>query len=179
MLKEQHLVGLFFTVTGSGKLASTRGCQSLDVRKTTNVQDLFAVSMFPTRQGNAFVGLCLHFFWKRVCVCVHDCLDFSLRLGKENIIDSLSIVHFHLMILDLWADYYASNFVWAASSSSVLSTPRRFLRCLVFSWSFRPSERCSQRRLNTQCTDLFLNKNMCSCRMWARILSAISCQLHS
>lgn len=111
MLKEQHLVGLFFTVTGSGKLASTRVCQSLDVRKTTNVQDLFAVSMFPTRQGNAPAGLCLHFFYVHVCVCVHDCLDFSLRLGKENIIDSLSIVPFHLMILDLWADYHPSNFL--------------------------------------------------------------------
>lgn len=179
MLKEQHLVGLFFTVTGSGKLASTRVCQSLDVRKTTNVQDLFAVSMFPTRQGNAPAGLCLHFFYVHVCVCVFT-IAWTFRCDLEKRTSSTLCL---LYPSTWWSLIFGQTTIppifWAASSSSVLSTPRRFLRCLVFSWSFRPSERCSQTRLNTQCTDLFLNKNMCSCRMWARILSAISCQLHS
>ena len=113
MLKEQHLVGLFFTVTGSGELASTRVCQSLDVRKTTNVRTGFVCRVHvPNTTRKRFCGLVpALLLCACVCVCVHDCLDFSLRLGKENIIDSLSVVHFHLMILDLWADYYASNFV--------------------------------------------------------------------
>ena len=179
MLKEQHLVGLFFTVTGSGKLASTRVCQSLDVRKTTNVQDLFAVSMFPTRQGNAPAGLCLHFFYVHVCVCVCSRLLglFVATWKREH--HRLS-VYCTLPLDDPWSLGRLPSLQFSEQPHLPPCFLPRDAFCAAWS-SLDPFARANVAvtRLNTQCTDLFLNKNMCSCRMWARILSAISCQLHS